>query len=199
MKKWQSPTWVVDREVWSISPPDSGGSGQLPRPLPAALHSSSSRRLPLSPGEKISSTGRSGRRLPRARRGHRASASSQGHPLPANERGGTAVACLSGFENPRAPSNAIRKVRRIAGNRWLACSIWWQRGSPRRARAPSSNAITQACLSGLENPRAHRIAKVEKVVTAVLPGSDWLQREHSAACKTSPGNRRRLPSQLLRF
>ena len=147
MKKWQSPTYVVDREVWSISPPDSGGSGQLPGPLPAALHSSSSRRLPLSPGEKISSTGRSGRRLPRARRGHRASASSQGHPLPANERGGTAVACLSGFENPRA----------------------------------------------------HRIAKVEKVVTAVLPGSVWLQRVHSAACKTSPGNRRRLPSQLLRF
>ena len=119
MKKWQSPTYVVDREVWSISPPDSGGSGQLPGPLPAALHSSSSRRLPLSPGEKISSTGRSGRRLPRARRGHRASASSQGHPLPANERGGTAVACLSGFENPRAPSNAIKQVRRIAGNRCL--------------------------------------------------------------------------------
>ena len=181
MKKWQSPTYVVDREVWSISPPDSGGSGQLPGPLPAALHSSSSRRLPLSPGEKISSTGRSGRRLPRARRGHRASASSQGHPLPANERGGTAVACLSGFENPRAPSNAIKQVRRIAGNRWLACSIWWQRGSPRRARAPS-NAITQACLSGFENPRAHRIAKVEKVVTVVFPHS--MQAMLAAKCLT---------------
>ena len=119
MKKWQSPHRVVDREVWSISPPGSGGSGQLPGPLPAALHSSSSRRLPLSPGEKISSTGRSGRRLPRARRGHRASASSRGHPLPANECGGTAVACLSGFENPRAPSNAIKQVRRIAWNRCL--------------------------------------------------------------------------------
>ena len=97
----------------------SAGSRQLPGPLPAALRSSSSRRLPLSPGEKISSTGRSGRGLPRARRSHRASASSQGHPLPASERGGTAVACLSGFENPRAPSNAIKQVRRIAWNRCL--------------------------------------------------------------------------------
>ena len=147
MKKWQSPTRVVDREVWSISPPGSGGSGQLPGPLPAALHSSSSRRLPLSPEEKFSSTGRSGRRLPRARRGHRDSASSQGHPLPANECGTTAVACLSGFENPRA----------------------------------------------------RRIAKVEKVVTAVLPGSDCLQRVHSAACKASPGICRRLPCPVLRF